>query len=283
MWAGTRFVATQGVQGRRLQRPAPCRTRRQLLDDGAASSSTSRRLSALSSFYRHLVEHDLVIANPAAAVRPSAVDQDHTATFGLDSDQPRALITAADADTSPVRLHRGRCPAAAASRAARRLARRCRPRSRSRSPGAHRDPQGQPPRHRRAPPATAAALDAYLVDRLRAHRAAVGPTAAELCGPLLTTASGGRLDKAALWKLVRRLARAADIPSWAQLSPYSLRHPAITLALDGGAHLRAAQDFAGHRDPRTTRRYDRPRHTSRGRGIATVPVVIESACLSRNP
>jgi integrase len=60
---------------------------------------------------------------------------------------------------------------------------------------------------------------------------------------------------------VRRLARAAGIPSWARLSPHSLRHTAITLALDAGAHLRDVQDFAGHRDPRTTRRYDRARDT----------------------
>ena len=50
---------------------------RQLLDAGAAGSSTSRRLSALSSFYRHLGEHDLIAANPAAAVRRPTVDPDH--------------------------------------------------------------------------------------------------------------------------------------------------------------------------------------------------------------
>jgi integrase/recombinase XerD len=104
------------------------------------------------------------------------------------------------------------------------------------------------------PPATAAAMDAYLTDRA----AGTGRPAE---GPLLATASGGRLDQAALWKLVRRLARAAGIPSWARLSPHSLRHTAITLALDAGAHLRDVQDFAGHRDPRTTRRYDRARDT----------------------
>ena len=43
--------------------------------------------------------------------------------------------------------------------------------------------------------------------------------------------------------------------------PHSLRHTAITLALDAGAALRDVQDFAGHRDPRTTRRYDRSRDT----------------------
>ena len=60
---------------------------------------------------------------------------------------------------------------------------------------------------------------------------------------------------------MRRLARAAAIPSWEQLTPHSLRHTAITLALDAGAALRDVQDFAGHRDPRTTRRYDRARDT----------------------
>ena len=46
---------------------------------------------------------------------------------------------------------------------------------------------------------------------------------------------------------------------WAELSPHSLRHTAITLALDAGATIRDVQDFAGHRDPRTTRRYDHTR------------------------
>jgi integrase/recombinase XerD len=58
---------------------------------------------------------------------------------------------------------------------------------------------------------------------------------------------------------VRRLARAAGIPSWAQLSPHSLRHTAITLALDAGASLHDVQDYAGHADTRTTRRYDHSR------------------------
>lgn len=33
----------------------------------------------------------------------------------------------------------------------------------------------------------------------------------------------------------------------------------VTLALDAGATLRDVQDFARHKDPRTTRRYDRSR------------------------
>jgi integrase/recombinase XerD len=234
---------------------------RQLLDAGAAPSSTARRLSALSSWYRHLVEHDLLAANPAAAVRRPVVDPDHTATVGLDRDQARAFLAAADADPGPARLR-----TAAAARLLLHIGLRV-----DELAAADVADLGHDRGHRiltvtrkggrRAtvvlPPATAAALDAYLTDRAdRADRA--GQSAA---GPLLATASGGRLDQAALWKLVRRLARAAGIPSWARLSPHSLRHTAITLALDAGAHLRDVQDFAGHRDPRTTRRYDRARGT----------------------
>ena len=43
------------------------------------------------------------------------------------------------------------------------------------------------------------------------------------------------------------------------MTPHVLRHAAITLALDAGATLRDVQDFAGHADPRTTRRYDHAR------------------------
>jgi site-specific recombinase XerD len=64
------------------------------------------------------------------------------------------------------------------------------------------------------------------------------------------------------WKvrdLIQRLAKTAGIASWAQLSAHSMRHTGITLALDAGATLRDVQNYAGHRDPGTTRHYDRSR------------------------
>ncbi len=39
----------------------------------------------------------------------------------------------------------------------------------------------------------------------------------------------------------------------------SLWHSVITFALDAGAFRRDVQDYAGHKDPRTTRRYDHSR------------------------
>jgi integrase len=57
-----------------------------------------------------------------------------------------------------------------------------------------------------------------------------------------------------------RLARAAGLDCADQLSPHSLRHT-VTLSLDAGVALRDVQDYAGHKDPRTTRRYDHTRHS----------------------
>jgi integrase/recombinase XerD len=58
--------------------------------------------------------------------------------------------------------------------------------------------------------------------------------------------------------LVAALAREAAIP--VHLTPHGLRHSAVTIGLDAGVSLRNMQDFARHADPKTTRRYDRPRH-----------------------
>jgi integrase/recombinase XerD len=58
-----------------------------------------------------------------------------------------------------------------------------------------------------------------------------------------------------------------------RITPHSLRHSAITVALDAGIGLRDVQDFARHEDPKTTRRYDRARNplnrhaTSRDRPV----------------
>jgi integrase/recombinase XerD len=95
-------------------------------------------------------------------------------------------------------------------------------------------------------PVTARALDDYLDGRES--------------GPLFVTAGDRCLDEPAAFRMVRRLAKAAGLECAGRLSPHSLRHAFVTLALDAGVSLRDVQNAAGHADPRTTRRYDRARH-----------------------
>lgn len=77
-------------------------------------------------------------------------------------------------------------------------------------------------------------------------------------GPLvLRPVSGKPVDRRDVYRMVQRIAKAAAIPR--HISPHSLRHAAITNALDAGVPLRDAQILARHADPRTTEHYDRAR------------------------
>ena len=77
--------------------------------------------------------------------------------------------------------------------------------------------------------------------------------------PKLLANDGGPLDRHDAARIVARLSGAAGIDK--AITPHSLRHTAVTLALDAGVPLRDVQDLAGHADPRTTRRYDRGRRS----------------------
>jgi len=230
------------------------------LDAGAAESSVRRRLSALSSFYRYCAAHDLIGRVPTEGVARPVVDPDYTATVGLDRDQARALVVAADADTGAQALRTAAVVRLLLHNALR-VDEVC---------AVDVADLGEDSGHRvlrvvrkgarkaKIPltPATVAALDAYLAARAEGVGAVDWR---QLSGPLLATGADGRLRQGHLWELVRRLARAAGVGAWEELSPHSLRHSAITFALDAGASLRDVQDYAGHKDPRTTRRYDHSR------------------------
>jgi site-specific recombinase XerD len=77
-------------------------------------------------------------------------------------------------------------------------------------------------------------------------------------GPLIRRPLSGKpVDRRDVYRMVARIAKAATIPR--HISPHSLRHAAITNALDAGVPLRDAQILARHADPRTTEHYDRAR------------------------
>jgi integrase/recombinase XerD len=80
-------------------------------------------------------------------------------------------------------------------------------------------------------------------------------------GPLFITRTGKRMGQPEAWKMIRRLAARAALGAAGQISPHSLRVAFITGAREAGVPLEDVQDAAGHADPRTTRRYDRGRHS----------------------
>jgi site-specific recombinase XerD len=223
-------------------------------------ATVARKLSALSSWYDFLAKLRAVASNPVAGADRPKVSRDHSATVGLTPEEVDALLATAEAEAGSTAARNRAALALLADlglRVGELVSLDLADLGHERG---HRSVRfvgkGGRARRRALTPGTAHAVDAYLAGRA----AAEGVPVDQLTGPLLVTASGGRLDRHAVFRLVRRLAQAAGIPAWAKLSPHSLRHAFATTARAEGVPLEDVQDAMGHADPRTTRRYDRDRH-----------------------
>lgn len=71
--------------------------------------------------------------------------------------------------------------------------------------------------------------------------------------PLFLSRTGGRVERTAVWRVVRREAARRGIPG--QVSPHTLRHSFATHLLEGGADLRIVQELLGHVSVATTQIY----------------------------
>lgn len=68
---------------------------------------------------------------------------------------------------------------------------------------------------------------------------------------------GQPISTQAVWRIVDKYVDKAGIKK--KITPHSLRHTFVTLAIDGGAKLVQVQTAARHADPKTTMRYYRNR------------------------
>jgi integrase/recombinase XerD len=209
---------------------------------GLAPATVALKLVVLTGFYRYCVEEQLLEHSPAVHVRRPKISQEST-RLGLDRSELGAFLVQAG-------LAGGNDHALACLLAlnALRVSEAC---------GADLTDLAMANGHRTlriVGKGNQPALIPLAPRTTRAIDTAIGERAD---GPLLARADGSRLDRHAAGRIVRRLARRAGIDK--RISPHSLRHAAITAALDAGCSLRDVQDFARHADPRQTRRYDRAR------------------------
>ncbi|MFK0154606.1 tyrosine-type recombinase/integrase [Streptomyces sp. NPDC090493] len=208
-------------------------------------SGRAQALSAAGSFYTYAARLGAVPADPFAAVARPDIDPDHSSTEGLTPDETARLLETARA-WSPRSYALVALLYLLGPRVDEVLA-------------LNADQLGYDRGHRTLPlrrkggriqavPVPPLALDALMV-HLDGRKA----------GPLFTTSSGRRWSEPEVWTHLRVLARRAELPQADTIKPHALRHGFITDGLDAGVPLHEMQDAAGHRDPRTTQRYNRRR------------------------
>lgn len=71
-------------------------------------------------------------------------------------------------------------------------------------------------------------------------------------GRLLLSNTGRPLERVAVWQIIRKLAKNANL---GEVHPHTLRHSFATHMLAGGADLRVVQELLGHSDIGTTQIY----------------------------
>src|SRR3954465_8279446 len=167
-------------------------------------ATVARRLSGVSSWYDFLARLGALAANPVAGADRPRVDRDHSATVGLTAAEVDALLVAADRGEGPLAgRHRAMLArlAALGLRVGELVGLDVADLGHERG---HRIVRfigkGGRPRRRALGPGPAAAPARSLAGR-------PGPPD----GPLFVTEAGNRVDRHAVFRLVRRLARAAGI------------------------------------------------------------------------
>jgi integrase/recombinase XerD len=258
-WFG--FCADHGLDPLRARREHVDGYARHLIEvEGRSPSTTARRLAALSGFYQRAVDEEAVATNPVRRVRRPKVGTDSPST-GLTRDELSALIEAAQDDGAPrmalvllLALNGLRVSEALGTDVGDLGTERGHRTLRVHRKGG---------RYATIPlaPKTAMAIDAMLDGRTE--------------GPLFITRTGQRMTRSGAWQVLRKLARRALPQKAHKVSPHSLRHTFVTLALDAGVPLHVVQDNAGHADPRTTRRYDRARHNLDKHATYTLEGLVE--------
>lgn len=220
--------------------------RHTLVADGCSPATVARRLASLSSLYAFAVDHGACTTNPAARAKRPRVADDSQA-LGLTTTQVRALLATAEAHSPQAHL----LTALLATTGLRIT--------------------------------EALSVDAGAVTLVRGHSTVTVPTkggknrtvvltptvrallddhlAGRTTGPVFLDRTGKRLTRKAAADLLARLGARTGITG---LHPHALRHSAATNALEAGVDLQKVQDFLGHADPRTTRRYDKARNALDG-------------------
>jgi len=239
-WLGTRNVGLDGVERATLR--SYLGTRR---DGGLSARSSARALSALRSFFRFLVNNEILAADPTANLRSPSLWR--TVPHALSSDEIEALLEAPDSNTDLGIRDRAMLETLyATGLRVSELVGLTVDRVRL-DPGFVRV-IGKGRKERLVPLGDSAVsrLDDYLQNaRPELNR--------QRLSELFLNHRGGPLTRQGFWKILRGHAVRAGIGS--PVSPHVVRHSFATHLVENGADLRAVQMMLGHASLTTTEIY----------------------------
>lgn len=242
------FLDEAGVdllQVRRTHLDVFSRVHEQYTDSNA---SLARRLAAISAFYRFLLLDEVIEKSPAEYIRRPTIDPDFTATQALTQREALRLLDAATEHSL-----RAQTLVDLLLSTGLRISEALNIRESDIS-------EGRLLITRKGGKKSAVYLPEHTLRNLRELTATTGQeiqTYEDHLGrtPLVfVTRTGKPWQRSNVDGLLRKLALTAGIRK--TVSAHVLRHTHATLALEMGVALHHLQDSLGHKDPRTTRRYD---------------------------
>lgn len=225
--------------------------------EGFEASTVRRRLAALSSLFKHLIEHGETDKNPVAAVRRPSVNRDEGSTLAFSRAQARKILDAPPIDT--LAGLRDRAILSVGLQAGLRRAEI----AWLRVGDLHQNRGYDSLRVvRKGDRKDGMAIHPQTVQRIRDYLAAARH-ADDFDGPLFRPLrhNGSRQEPRrpiapdAIDRVLRKYALMIGLPCG--YSAHSMRATFITTALENGASLEQVQKAVGHRDPSTTKLYDR--------------------------
>jgi site-specific recombinase XerD len=225
--------------------------------DKAAPSTIRRRLAALSSLFKHLVRHDHAEKNPVGEVERPAINREEGTTLAFSKGQARKLLDTPADDT--IEGLRDRAILSVGLQVGLRRAEIA-----SLKVGDLHQNRGYDSLRvvRKGGRHEALAINPQTAQRIKTYLEGA-KHAGDLEGPMFRPLRRNRknqqarraMNPDAIDRVVRKFAGKIGLER--AYSAHSMRATFITTALENGAQLEDVQKAAGHRDPSTTKLYDR--------------------------
>lgn len=215
-----------------------------------SNASVARRLAAISAFYRFLLLDEVIEKSPASYIRRPPVDPDFTATEALTQREAIRLLDAATEHSL-----RAQTLVDLLLSTGLRISEALNIRESDIS-------EGRLLITRKGGKKSAVYLPEHTLRNLRELTQTTGREVENLenkggSALVFVTRTGKPWQRSNVDGLLRKIALKTGIKK--TVSAHVLRHTHATLALEMGVALHHLQDSLGHKDPRTTRRYDHAR------------------------